>query len=136
MSEVTVHLDGAAIARLLRSPQGPVVRHLIKRTVRVQERARELAPIKTGKLRASIVKRGPYDDALGVFMVVVSNLNYALFVHEGTKPHPIYARSSPFLVFDWPGGPNGPGIYYFRMVNHPGTKANPFLRRALAEAVA
>lgn len=133
--EVTLRLDGAAIARLVHSPAGPIVQDLFRRATRVQIRARELAPSRTGKLRKSIIKRGPYKDnvgPLGIYMVVLSNLNYALFVHEGTNPHPIHGN--PLLAFYWANGPNGPGNYIYASVNHPGTKPNPFLLRALEVA--
>ncbi len=57
----------------------------------------------------------------------------ARFVREGTRPHPITARPGGVLRFDWPQGPRGPGIYFFRRVNHPGTAPNDFVAAALDE---
>lgn len=62
------------------------------------------------------------------------------FIVHGTRPHQIprggsaaqLAKGYP-LRFYWEKGPKGPGIYYFWSVNHPGTKPNPFIDRALAE---
>lgn len=53
-----------------------------------------------------------------------------IFVH-GSKPHPIVARHAQALRFFWERGPQGPGIYYFRSVQHPGTDPIPFISQAL-----
>lgn len=62
---------------------------------------------------------------------VGSPLPYALFVHEGTRPHKIYPRK--------PGGwlrfPTAGGIRFARSVNHPGYRGNPFLRDAADEEI-
>jgi hypothetical protein len=50
---------------------------------------------------------------------------YAVFVHEGTKPHIIAPKDGGTLAFLWPA--MGPGMFFFKSVNHPGTKANKFL---------
>lgn len=54
----------------------------------------------------------------------------ALFVLQGTKPHPIFPRK--------PGGmlrfTVGSRVVFARAVNHPGTEANPFLWKALLAA--
>ena len=46
----------------------------------------------------------------------------------GTRPHVIRARNAKALRFRWHGR-----IVYFKQVNHPGTAAKSFLRRALRE---
>ncbi len=48
---------------------------------------------------------------------------YAVFVHEGTRPHQITARRKKVLanVKD--------GLIFGRSVRHPGTKPNPFMLR-------
>jgi len=59
------------------------------------------------------------------------------YIVGGTKPHEIpkggsaaqLAKGYP-LRFYWEKGPNGPGIYYYWSVQHPGTQPNPFHRRA------
>lgn len=57
-----------------------------------------------------------------------SKLDYAFYVHEGTPPHRIRARSRPNLRFYWrKAGRMFTGPY----VNHPGQKAQPFLTDAL-----
>ena len=51
---------------------------------------------------------------------------YAVYVHEGTRPHVIRPRNKQVLAF------NGrEGRVFAREVHHPGTRARPFLRNAL-----
>lgn len=62
-----------------------------------------------------------------------------IIIH-GSRPHRIptggaaaqMAKGYP-LRFYWENGPNGPGIYYYWTVWHPGTKPNPYPSRALGE---
>jgi len=49
-----------------------------------------------------------------------------LFVEGGTKAHIIYPRAKQALY--WPGAAHPVGV-----VHHPGTKANPFLERAMTK---
>ena len=49
------------------------------------------------------------------------------WILEGTRPHIIRVRRAKFLRFYWPKVGR---VVYFKQVNHPGTKANPFLSRA------
>lgn len=57
-----------------------------------------------------------------------SDLDYAWYVHQGTQPHRIRARTKPNLRFYWrKAGRTFTGPY----VNHPGQKAQPFLTDAL-----
>jgi HK97 gp10 family phage protein len=59
---------------------------------------------------------------------VGTNVSYARFVHDGTAPHVIEAKSAPALHF-FMGGAE----VFARRVNHPGTKPRPFLTSTLAE---
>lgn len=61
---------------------------------------------------------------------VQANSPYAFFVHEGTQPHVIAAVNFPRLRFMKDGTVRRP-----KMVNHPGTAAQPFLRNALVTYV-
>jgi hypothetical protein len=63
--------------------------------------------------------------ASGTSLVLWCRSDHALFVHEGTKPHPIEAVNAKVLRF-----PTEAGILYRRRVQHPGTSPNPFLMRA------
>lgn len=64
----------------------------------VQRAAQRLAPVDTGRLKGSInvAKRGP------LFYTIGSNVKYARWVDEGTKPHIIRPREKKALAFFWP----------------------------------
>lgn len=46
--------DERALAELFDSEEGPVGKELVRRTIRVERRAKQLAPVDTGRLRSSI----------------------------------------------------------------------------------
>ena len=78
--------------------------------------ATELANVKTGDLRSSIQAQGE-----GSQWVVGTDLEYALYVHEGTPEHDI---GSPINI-------DGHWVYIGRSPKgkgkpHPGYKGNPF----------
>lgn len=94
-------------------------------------RAKVLCPVDTGRLRASIrVERRSF---LGLRLkwTVGSDVEYAAAVNDGTKPHKITAKNAKALRFKWKGQ-----TVIVKSVQHPGTKAQPFLDRALAEVAA
>lgn len=99
-----------------------------KITRRVLARAKVLAPVRTGRLRASgridvrITNIGPTGS-------VTFPMSYARFVHEGTRAHVIRAKKKKALKFKGMGGQ----VIFRKQVNHPGTKPHPFLERALEE---
>ncbi len=53
--------------------------------------------------------------------------SYARFVQFGTAPHTIYPKNGKALY--WPGA-----AHPVKSVNHPGTRANPFMERIVAAA--
>lgn len=100
---------------------------------RLLTNARQEAPVKTGRLRANLTVQpfkmtGPYKGEGGVG-VSKQAVPYAGFVMYGTRPHIIRCRRPAFaLHFYW----KKVGHWvFFDHVNHPGTKANRFLERAL-----
>jgi HK97 gp10 family phage protein len=113
----------------------PIMRRVYhKLTRRTVENAKVEAPVKTGRLRASIKEEAEH--AFGEMSVrggVSANTPYALFVHQGTRPHFIYARRASALRFFWPRVGR---VVYFKHVHHPGTKPRPFLLHAAEEAAA
>lgn len=137
MSRVELVLDGAVMEAMLRSPTGIVGRHLIeraeifKRAARQQARGRSGTSQRSGCLENSIVKRIEQTPE-GIAIRMVSDTSpcspkhesYSLFVHEGTQPHVI--EGNPLLAFPWDHGPDGPGMYFFAKVQHPGTQPNRF----------
>lgn len=102
-----------------------------KRATKVLALAQVEAPSKTGKLRAGLKMdrsrdtRGRYETGYDV----VSTAPHTLYVIKGTRPHTITGR--PLLAFFWP---KVGSFVVLRSVQHPGTKANNFLSRALRAA--
>ncbi len=123
--------------------------------VKVAAKVRSAAPVSTvtptsvgrpGRLRDSIKVLRGRRIGQSITSTITAPVPYASFVDKGTSSHPIVG--SPLLRFWWKGPNRGrrsrTGIYYFRRVNHPGTKANRFWSknvtgaawvRALTEAV-
>lgn len=100
-----------------------VARAVDRTRIDVQNEARRRAPVDTGRLRSSIVSRTE-GGGRQVGYVVGSNVNYAAAVEYGTAPHVIKPRYKQALY--WPGA-----AHPVAQVNHPGTKAQPFLRPAI-----
>ncbi|OKI04929.1 hypothetical protein A6A06_09545 [Streptomyces sp. CB02923] len=100
------------------------VRKAVERTgTDVQNEARRLAPVDTGRLRSSIVARQT-GGGRRVGYEVGTNVNYAAAVEYGTAPHVIVPKNKKALA--WPGA-----AHPVTKVNHPGTAARPFLRPAV-----
>jgi hypothetical protein len=99
-----------------------------KKTVEVQVRAMQKAPVKTGATKGSIrfslgYSGGELQSSVGI------GTRQGLWVHQGTRRHVIRPRNpSSHLSFFWPKVGH---VVYPKQVNHPGTKANPFLWNAL-----
>lgn len=74
--------------------------------------------IKGDSVTATFYASGPHAFLLPIFIY-------------GSKPHPIVAKNAAALRFFWPNGPRGPGIYYFKSVQHPGTDPHPFIAQAM-----
>lgn len=84
--------------------------------------AKDLAPYATGNLESDIQI---FDDNISNLEIEIGNSKlapYAVFVHEGTKPHEIKPKNAKALKT-----PFG----YRKKVNHPGTKARPYLQLAV-----
>lgn len=93
------------------------------------------APKKTGNLRRS-VHPGPRSH---LERTIVIGANYAAAVNNGTRPHIIVPRNRKTLRFAadasgrrLSGRPrSGADVVFAREVHHPGTRANPFIKRAV-----
>lgn|SRR3990167_1151960 len=88
----------------------------------VESRAVSNAPARTARLRGSA-----YRDFQPLRGEVGFKAFYALYVHEGTKAHLILPSKKKALF--WKGA-----AHPMRAVRHPGTKANPFLRKAIEQS--
>jgi HK97 gp10 family phage protein len=79
------------------------------------------APVKTGQLRRSITL-----EYRPISATITPTVNYALPVHEGSKPHIITPRRKSVLAFKKNGK-----LIFARKVNHPGNKPNKFVERTV-----
>jgi len=80
------------------------------------------APVKTGRLRAGIRSRiSPFRG------MVESTVAYGIFVHEGTSAHIIRPVRKKALY--WKGA-----AHPVKSVQHPGIKANPFMKKGAERA--
>ena len=110
----------AQVAPILRKVHNSLTRQ-------IETSAKHRVPVLTGHLGRSIRQLPQvWAGALHVIGGVTAWAHYAVYVHEGTRPHVIRPRN--------PGGVlhftmNGRSVFA-RSVNHPGTAARPFLRNA------
>ena len=93
----------------------------------VLNRSRILTPVDTGRLRSSERLSFNLSGANPSFKVS-TNVQYAEYVHDGTRPHVIRPRRKQALKFRVGGM-----TVFAKVVNHPGTRARPFFERALVE---
>lgn len=127
-------LDGAAMAQILRGPDGPVVRHLIRVGDATIAGARRRINNRSGRLSASLVKRitnGPNGPGVTVIAGAGLNPSYAYWVHEGNGPPGtrIYPKGG---VLAFTVGGTKVFARSVKVIENP----NPYLRDALAEAMA
>jgi len=118
-------LDRAALNRTFRATsrsEGEIAAR------QVVARAKVLAPVDTGRLRASIRVERRSTFGLRQRWTVGSDVEYAPMVNDGTRPHIIRPRRAKALKFKVGGR-----TVYAKVVHHPGTRARPFLDRALAD---
>ena len=94
----------------------------------VLARAKVLAPVDTGRLRASLRVQRRSFFGLRQRWTVGSDVDYAPMVNDGTKPHIIRPKRAKALRFKVGGR-----TVYAMVVHHPGTRARPFLDRALTD---
>jgi hypothetical protein len=122
-------LHRTAIERMLRLPGGLVYRNMERRVQRVEAVVRERAPgsMGDGNNITVAIRRGPGGDFQGV---INSRHPATLYVIGGTRPHvirPVRARALKFTV--------GSQTVFAKIVMHPGTKPNNFLREGLRAAL-
>ncbi|MEU4584873.1 hypothetical protein AB0F92_22700 [Kitasatospora aureofaciens] len=121
---VEVRIDQGRIARLLRLRGGLAERGLRKRTERTAAITERLAPGRMGDFISWKITEGPN----GLQGVIVCDHPATRYVVEGTRPHIIRPRRAKALRFEIGGR-----TVFAKVVHHPGTRANPFLQRALRE---
>lgn len=96
----------------------------MKSAFEIEGQAKDRAPVDTGRLRASIAT------SLGILnkglsSVVSTNVSYAGYVHEGTKPH-----TPPYqAIKDWAKRKGIDKPYFvWKKIQKKGTKGTPFMR--------
>ncbi len=94
-------------------------------TRNTMNQAKTNAPVDVGTLRNSH-RQDPVRIAGWIIdSAVAATARHALWVHEGTGPHPIRPRTKKVLSWKGPGG-----RVFARSVMHPGTTARPWLLNA------
>ena len=94
---------------------------------------RHYAPKRTGKFAEGLAYRTDVRASSTTLTFYVKGEHAYLLpmLTGGTRKHPIYPHGDYPLRFFWPRGPEGPKIYYYMHVNHPGTLPDPFVPNAL-----
>lgn len=126
-----VEISEDRLRAALTGPDGDVTRYVLRVTRNIRNRAVLYCPVDTGNLRASIATGAVRTEGSTVVGTVGTPVEYAIYVHEGTAPHEI-RPTTPGGVLAWGGRP--PTRFATR-VNHPGTKPQPFLRRAMEDVL-
>ncbi len=76
----------------------------------------DTVPVDTGRLKSSITVK---NEGNGIFEISMSE--YGKFIEFGTSPHIITPKDKKALF--WKGAKHP-----VKLVNHPGTRPNPFIR--------
>lgn len=114
------------INKLLHDKNGVAAKHLYQTATKAERVSKRLCPVDTGRLRSSI-NSGLGVDSKGLFSYFGTKVEYALDVEFGTSPYVIEVKNKKVLAN------KKDGIIFGKKVNHPGTKAQPFLRPAMIE---
>jgi len=130
MSRVNASFDadggnlGAQVNEILQRRMRSIIRQ-------VAADARTNAPVDTGRM-AQAIKEDPIvsESPFKVVGGVTSHAPYSIYVHQGTAPHVIRPRNASALRFK-----AGGETIFATSVNHPGTRARPFLTNAVARVL-
>jgi|SRR3954468_12326051 hypothetical protein len=128
--DTVVEIDDAELDKFKGwgGPVGSSIERLAKETV---FRQRIFANKRSGAMAAGMhYVKGKWSK--GIQFDAGSDVDYTLFVDQGTKPHVIKAKNAPYLTFFWPKVGR---IVHFKSVHHPGNKAYGFLMKGLERAL-
>jgi HK97 gp10 family phage protein len=131
MADIKIHLEG--VEELLRKVSDPQVvglplRNMIQKSAAlVSRKAKEKAPVDTGRLRQSIHWRTTRD----IEAIIEPSVDYAAFVEFGTKPH-----WPPSGALDGWARRHGisPAFLVARAIARRGTKPQPYMEPAARES--
>lgn len=109
--------------------------------IRAVAYAKEMVPRKTGNLGRTIRVGAITESEAQILAGGQFGVGYARHVEFGTRPHVIVPRTRKVLA--WGGNrrlsgslrSNSAATIFARRVNHPGTKAKPYLRPAAERAI-
>ena len=90
---------------------------------KVRTDAQSTVPVRTGMLKKSIQQTVQDSPLIGK---VIVGQPYGKYIEYGTKPHTIVPKNASVLAF-----PIGGSMVFATSVNHPGTKAKPFMTPAI-----
>ena len=93
---------------------------------RWEDELRRTSPVDTGLMKSRTKVREEVNP-LSVTVRATIDTEYAQMVSSGTRPHIIRARGQA-LRFQWHGR-----TVYFKQVNHPGTRPNPWWSNSLRD---
>lgn len=145
-----IELDRAVVLSTAIGQASPLVFQTTRATM---NRAAVLAPVDTGNLRGG-VSMTMRVSRTAVTGRIENRVKYDEYVQRGTEPHTIRARQAKALSFKWAKaggvrvvvpkkptrwgglrkGKTGTVLWIGKgYVNHPGTKARPYMYRALRE---
>jgi hypothetical protein len=147
---IRVDLDYAAINRVLNMPEGMVGREVLKRAFKVRDAAKAQILARNSKYSAESKNPGRLFRSIRVYghtrkgvtgqeLYIGSAVTYAIFVHNGTKPHVIMPKDPKgVLIFPSRGASTtmragrssskyGGSVIIAKRVVHPGYKGNHFL---------
>lgn len=126
---MNLKLDNARLEIMLNEPTGEVGRHMKKIGLEILGGAKAMAGVRTGKLKRALYMRQGLRGRVQ-YVQVGADVSHARMHHDGTGPRTIRPKTGRVLRF-YVGGK----IVYAMKVNHPGTKARPYLRVPMERAV-
>lgn len=122
-----VRIDRADLRRAIRGASMSELRRVGPMAL---NRSKILCPVDTGRLRASLRGNLSRTWTLRPQYTISTDVEYATMVHDGTRPHTIRPRNAQVLRFVVDGR-----VVFARVVHHPGTRARPFIQRAVEETI-
>ena len=126
MFSVSVSTSGLEFDDVVQKLSGPLRQKLVEKLADIAwASAFWNAPRRTGYLASTVVKEVGDGEAS-----VDALASYAVFVVKGTRPHLIRPVKASVLAFEAADG----GMVFTHLVNHPGTKPNPFMQNAAEDA--
>ena len=135
MADIKIQIEGGEeLRRLMSDPQliqGPLREFLTRSAFITEGLAKTMAPVDTGRLRASVITIMEPSRAL-----VGPTVHYAPHVEYGSRPHwaPKGALQPWARRHGFPMGPVGDFLVR-RIIARRGTKAHPFMRPAAAASL-